>query len=101
YEYVKNIKNLPDYVQIWPGHGAGSPCGKALGAIHISTIGYEKINNWAFNEIDETKFIESLTSNQPAPPHHFAQMKQVNKFGMNLYKSYDVYLSLDNKRVAF
>ncbi|HGN1968016.1 TPA: persulfide dioxygenase-sulfurtransferase CstB [Staphylococcus aureus] len=101
YESVQNIKNLPDYVQIWPGHGAGSPCGKALGAIPISTIGYEKINNWAFNEIDETKFIESLTSNQPAPPHHFAQMKQVNQFGMNLYQSYDVYPSLDNKRVAF
>ncbi|MGF1922456.1 MBL fold metallo-hydrolase, partial [Staphylococcus aureus] len=33
YESVQNIKNLPDYVQIWPGHGAGSPCGKALGAI--------------------------------------------------------------------
>ena len=68
---------------------------------YLSTIGYEKINNWAFNEIDETKFIESLTSNQPAPPHHFAQMKQVNQFGMNLYQSYDVYPSLDNKRVAF
>ncbi|MFI3203651.1 persulfide dioxygenase-sulfurtransferase CstB, partial [Staphylococcus aureus] len=36
YESVQNIKNLPDYVQIWPGHGAGSPCGKALGAIPIS-----------------------------------------------------------------
>ncbi|MBO8609068.1 MBL fold metallo-hydrolase, partial [Staphylococcus aureus] len=35
YESVQNIKNLPDYVQIWPGHGAGSPCGKALGAIPI------------------------------------------------------------------
>ncbi len=60
YESVQNIKNLPDYVQIWPGHGAGSPCGKALGAIPISTIGYEKINNWQFNEIDETKFISII-----------------------------------------
>ena len=43
----------------------------------MSTLGYEKINNWAFNVTDESKFVETLTSNQPAPPHHFAQMKKL------------------------
>ena len=101
YQSIESIKDLPDYLQIWPGHGAGSPCGKALGAVPMSTLGYEKINNWAFNETDESKFIETLTSNQPAPPHHFAQMKQINQFGMNLYQTYNVYPSLDNARIAF
>lgn len=101
YQSIERIKALPDYIQIWPGHGAGSPCGKSLGAVPMSTLGYEKINNWAFNETDETQFIETLTSNQPAPPHHFAQMKKINQFGMDLYQPYNVYPSLDNKRIAF
>lgn len=101
YHSIEGVKDLPDYIQIWPGHGAGSPCGKALGAIPMSTLGYEKINNWAFNVIDESKFVETLTSNQPAPPHHFAQMKKINQFGMNMYQPYNVFPSLDNVRIAF
>lgn len=101
YQSIEGVKNLPDYIQIWPGHGAGSPCGKALGAIPMSTLGYEKINNWAFNVTDESKFVEILTSNQPAPPHHFAQMKKINQFGMNMYQPYDVFPILDNARIAF
>lgn len=101
YHSIEGVKDLPDYIQIWPGHGAGSPCGKALGAIPMSTLGYEKINNWAFNVIDESKFVETLTSNQPAPPHHFAQMKKINQLGMNMYQPYNVFPSLDNVRIAF
>mgnify|MGYP002656055520 FL=1 len=101
YQSIEGVKDLPDYIQIWPGHGAGSPCGKALGAIPMSTLGYEKINNWAFNVTDESKFVETLTSNQPAPPHHFAQMKKINQFGMNMYQPYNVFPSLDNVRIAF
>ncbi|MFB6351275.1 MAG: MBL fold metallo-hydrolase, partial [Bradymonadaceae bacterium] len=37
---------LPDSTQIWPGHGAGSACGKALGSIPVSTVGYERRNAW-------------------------------------------------------
>ncbi|WP_353423249.1 persulfide dioxygenase-sulfurtransferase CstB [Staphylococcus xylosus] len=101
YQSIQVVKNLPDHIQIWPGHGAGSPCGKSLGAVPMSTLGYEKMNNWAFNESDETKFIETLTSNQPEPPHHFAKMKEINQFGMDLYKPYNIYPSLDNERLAF
>lgn len=76
YQSIQFAATLPDYIQIWPGHGAGSPCGKALGSLPTTTLGYEKINNWAFNVKDETSFIETLTLNQPAPPHHFSQMKK-------------------------
>lgn len=101
YQSIESVKHLSDYIQIWPGHGAGSPCGKALGAVPMTTLGYEKINNWAFNVNDETKFVETLISNQPAPPHHFAQMKKINQFGMSLYQPYNIYPSLENKRIAF
>src|SRR5699024_107677 len=98
---IQSVKDLPDYIQIWPGHGAGSPCGKSLGAVPMSTLGYEKHNNWAFKQANEALFVEELTSNQPAPPHHFAQMKQINQFGHDHYTPYTVYPSLDRSRRAF
>jgi len=45
YQSIKKFAELPDYIQVWPGHGAGSACGKALGAVPSSTVGYEKIRN--------------------------------------------------------
>ncbi|MCG2792025.1 MAG: MBL fold metallo-hydrolase [Weeksellaceae bacterium] len=77
---VKNFSKLQDYIQVWPGHGAGSACGKSLGAVPNSTVGYEKIRNWAFQyEDDEEGFVEYLLDGQPEPPKYFAMMKQLNK----------------------
>ncbi len=77
---VARFRKLADHIQIWPGHGAGSACGKALGAVPSSTVGYEKIRNWAFQyENDEDGFIEYLLEGQPEPPKYFAMMKQLNK----------------------
>ncbi len=81
---LKRFKQLPDYVQLWSGHGAGSACGKALGAIPSSTVGYEKITNWALQIDDETKFIAELLSGQPEPPKYFAKMKELNKIGADI-----------------
>ena len=74
FKSIESIKDLPDYIQIWPGHGAGSPCGKSLGAIPTSTLAM-KTNELGFSENNEATFIDKLISDQPAPPHHFAQMK--------------------------
>ncbi|GAA5417828.1 hydroxyacylglutathione hydrolase [Paraliobacillus ryukyuensis] len=95
YQSLEKITSLPDYIQIWPGHGAGSPCGKSLGAVPMSTLGYEKANNWAFQAMDEATFVEELTTNQPAPPHHFAQMKKINQYGNQPFSPYVVYPSQD------
>ncbi len=78
---VQRFKALPDYLQIWPGHGAGSACGKALGAIPSTTLGYEKRFNPAFRFTDEDEFVRWLLDGQPEPPRYFAQMKRVNKVG--------------------
>lgn len=78
---LKKFKSLPDYLQVWPAHGAGSACGKALGAVPVSTVGYEKLNNWALKIEDEEKFVTALLTGQPEPPAYFAMMKKVNKLG--------------------
>lgn len=80
YQSVQRFAELPDYIQVWPGHGAGSACGKALGAVPSTTVGYEKIRNWAFQfSNEENAFIEYLLDGQPEPPAYFAMMKQLNK----------------------
>jgi hydroxyacylglutathione hydrolase len=84
---VERFKALPDYLQIWPGHGAGSACGKALGAIPSTTLGYEKLFNPAFAFDDEDAFVTWLLDGQPEPPKYFAQMKKINKLGPPLTRS--------------
>lgn len=80
YESIQRFSRLPSYVQVWPGHGAGSACGKALGAVPSSTVGYEKIRNWAFQyDTDEKGFVDYLLEGQPEPPKYFAMMKHLNK----------------------
>ena len=80
FESLKKFEALPDYVQLWSAHGAGSACGKALGAVHSSTVGYEKIRNWAFQYGDnEQGFTDYLLADQPEPPKYFAMMKHLNK----------------------
>lgn len=81
---LKKFRNLPDYLQVWPAHGAGSACGKALGAIPSTTVGYEKQFNWALQIEDEPIFIQTLLEGQPEPPKYFAVMKSVNKIGPKL-----------------
>ncbi len=80
YQSVQGFSKLPSHIQVWPGHGAGSACGKALGSVPSSTVGYEKIRNWAFRyENDEDGFVEYLLEGQPEPPKYFAVMKKLNK----------------------
>ncbi len=74
---------LGDFVQVWPAHGAGSSCGKALGAVPQSTVGYEKRTNPALQLIeDEQAFVTYMLSEQPEPPRYFAKMKQLNRDGV-------------------
>ncbi|MCS6990294.1 MAG: rhodanese-like domain-containing protein [Chitinophagales bacterium] len=85
FESLKKFAALPDYIQVWPGHGAGSACGKALGAVPSSTVGYEKITNWAFRFAhDKEGFINFLLADQPEPPRYFAMMKKLNKINRPL-----------------
>lgn len=88
YQSLQTFRDLPAHVQVWPGHGAGSACGKALGAVASSTVGYETIRNWALQyENDEPGFIRFLLADQPEPPRYFAMMKKLNKVARPLLTS--------------
>jgi hydroxyacylglutathione hydrolase len=87
FKSLKKFKLLPDYIQIWPAHGAGSACGKALGAVPNSTIGYEKLSNWALKIENEQEFIKVLLNGQPEPPRYFSEMKKRNKLGPKILGS--------------
>jgi len=78
---LQRFKTLPDFLQVWPAHGAGSACGKALGAVPSTTVGYEKLFNAALSYTDEITFARALLEGQPEPPRYFAMMKQLNKLG--------------------
>ncbi len=82
FQSLQKLNDLPDFVQVWPAHGAGSACGKALGAIPTSTIGYEKRFNTALRAASsEQSFINFILEGQPEPPLYFAAMKRDNRDG--------------------
>ena len=83
YRSAQRFLELPDHLQVWPGHGAGSACGKALGAVPQSTVGYEKQFNPMLDAArrGEDAFVEAITAGQPEPQMYFARMKRDNKEG--------------------
>ena len=86
---VQQFRNLPPWLQVWPGHGAGSACGKALGAVPQSTVGYEIRHNAAISAADhgEDAFIDAILEGQPDPPLYFGRMKTLNREGPPLLES--------------
>ncbi len=100
FDSIQIMKTYPELLQVWPGHGAGSPCGKSLGAVPISTLGYEKVNNWVFNVNDRQDFIKELTSDQPEPPSYFSQMKKVNKEGLPEFNLKEISIGTPDKLIG-
>ncbi|NUQ19917.1 MAG: MBL fold metallo-hydrolase [Gemmatimonadaceae bacterium] len=78
---LRRISALPDWLQVWPGHGAGSACGKVLGAVPQSTLGYERRFGWAFGIDDEEEFLTAALDGLTDPPRSFARMKRINRDG--------------------
>lgn len=86
FESLKNkIKPLADDIVVYPGHGAGSACGKNISAESQSTIGHEKRFNYALKITDKTEFIEAVTTGQPAIPAYFFKDAVLNKTGSANY----------------
>ncbi|HET7216669.1 MAG TPA: rhodanese-like domain-containing protein [Vicinamibacterales bacterium] len=81
YHSLKHLQPYADHLQIWPGHGAGSACGKGLGSLPQSTLGYERRTNWALAPMGEDEFVRRVLEGQPDPPRYFGEMKRVNKAG--------------------
>lgn len=75
------LLKLPDSVEIYPAHGAGSLCGRAMGAKWSTTLGYERRFNSALQIKDKAEFIKSLTENMPPAPDHFSRCSDINRKG--------------------
>ena len=75
------VSAMPDHLLIMPAHGAGSACGKALGGVPFSVLGYQKTVNWALKCSTEQEFVDGVLNGQPEPPFYFKEMKRMNKMG--------------------
>ncbi len=86
HDSLRWFDKLDDYLQVWPGHGAGSACGKALSAIPMTTVGYEKRFNGAISSSrgNADAFVKFILDGQPDPPYYFARVKQENRDGVEL-----------------
>jgi hydroxyacylglutathione hydrolase len=80
----KTLPPLPDFTEVFPGHGAGSLCGKAIGSRRSSTVGFERRFNVALRELPEAQWTEALLKGMPPAPPYFRRMKQVNAAGPKL-----------------
>jgi hydroxyacylglutathione hydrolase len=81
------LMKLPDYCEVYPTHGAGSLCGRAIGAKWRTTIGYERNYNASLKIKSESEFIESLTTNMPPAPDHFSRCSDINRKGPSTLSS--------------
>jgi hydroxyacylglutathione hydrolase len=83
----KTILDLPGHLLLWPGHGAGSACGKSLGGAPVSTVAYELEHRWwgkYLQNDDRRGFVDALLEDQPEVPLYFKKMKELNREGIDI-----------------
>jgi hydroxyacylglutathione hydrolase len=99
---VERFIKLPDYLQVWPGHGAGSACGKVLGAVPETTVGYERRFSPAIAAAREGEeaFTRYVLDGQPEPPVYFGRMKYLNRDGPPLLESLPRPREIDGPELA-
>ncbi|MGZ3905111.1 MAG: MBL fold metallo-hydrolase, partial [Bacteroidia bacterium] len=93
----KKIKTLPDEVIVYPGHGAGSACGKNIGKETSSTIGMQKKMNYAMADLTREEFIKAVTSDLPTPPPYFFKDAKINITG---YDSFELMYNREMKALS-
>ena len=77
----QKLMTLPDDVLVYPAHGAGSLCGRNMRAERFSTIGTERLTNYALQIKNRDEFIRQMTSNLPARPDYFLEDAAINRAG--------------------
>jgi len=78
------IMTLPDEVIVYPGHGAGSACGKNMSKETVGSIGYERVNNYALRaDMTKKEFVQEVTEGIFPPPAYFPENVRLNKQGYN------------------
>ena len=88
YDSVQSFLKHPKHLILWPGHGAGSSCGKSLGSRPYTTLGYELAHSSIIQQQSKSKFCQSILSGQKDPPAYFARMKKANRDGRDFVPNY-------------
>jgi hydroxyacylglutathione hydrolase len=78
---TQRLATLPDALKVYPGHTGGSACGKQIGDAPDTTIGAEKMGNYAFQKKDRQGFIAAVMNGMPKPPTYYPVLKKINKRG--------------------
>ncbi len=81
----EKILPLGDRLEVYPGHGAGSACGKSIGDRRQTTIGNERVFSETFKERTEEEFVEWILEGMPEPPAHYPKLKKVNARGAKIF----------------
>ncbi len=82
YRTIRNgFSGLPDQAVVYPAHGAGSLCGKNMSSESATTLGNERKYNWAFRNMPEPEFVETILKDQPFIPHYFGFDVELNRVG--------------------
>jgi hydroxyacylglutathione hydrolase len=89
YRSLAAFSSRPDCLLLWPGHGAGSGCVRTLGGSPATTLGHEKLANWALNATDEDAFVTAVLADQPDVPRYFGDIKRLNRMGPPSYGPVD------------
>lgn len=77
----QKLLRLPDATLVYPAHGAGSLCGRSMRAERSSTIGTERLTNYALQIGSRAEFVQQVTSNLPTRPGYFLQDAEINRSG--------------------
>jgi rhodanese-related sulfurtransferase len=81
----RKLLALPDQTRVFPAHGAGSACGKNLSDERSSTIGVQRLTNYACRPMDEATFVSLVTAGQSAAPGYFSYDADLNRRVRDLY----------------
>jgi glyoxylase-like metal-dependent hydrolase (beta-lactamase superfamily II)/rhodanese-related sulfurtransferase len=77
----RKLLQLPEGVEVYPAHGAGSLCGKQMSSERVSTIGKEKASNYALQAKTREQFVQLITAELPEKPGYFALDAEINRTG--------------------
>ncbi len=94
------LSQYSDDVLLWPAHGAGSACGKGLGGVPVSSLGYERRTNPGLKHASLETFSRYVLDGQPEPPSYFKEMKRLNRDGPDLVQDLRFPIRLDARQLG-
>jgi hydroxyacylglutathione hydrolase len=89
YRSLAAFSSRSDCLLLWPGHGTGSAYVRSLGDVPATTLGYEKLGNWALKAANEDAFVNAVRADEPDVPRYFGEVKRLNRMGPPSYGPLD------------